>query len=91
MCATEQNNNSFSEFSSPYIKDISRNGLVRIIWNVDMIVPKNLTALTVRDSANNDFAPINISILPGSNKKDPLNLIITSYKVTNFTEREIQI
>lgn len=56
-----------------------------------MIVPKNLTALTVRDSANNDFAPINISILPGSKKKDPLNLIITSYKVTNFTEREIQI
>ena len=64
---------------------------MRIIWNVDMIVPDNLTALTVRDSANNDFAPINISILPGSKKKDGLDLIITSYKVTNFTEREIQI
>ncbi len=91
LCKTEKENKTLSDFTFPYISYISNHGSVRIIWNVDMNIPKNWTILTMRDSSNNNLAPINVTILPGSNKKDLRDLIITSFKVTNFTKREILI
>jgi hypothetical protein len=74
----------------PFIEEISSNGLIRVIWNVNMIIPSNLTALTFSNSSNN-IVPLEVRILAGSSDQELFNLNLTSYNITNFTKREMLV
>jgi hypothetical protein len=83
-------NNSLSVIPIPFIEEISSNGLIRVIWNVNMIIPFNLTALTFTNSSK-QIVPLEVRILAGSSDQELFNLNITSYNITNFTKREMLV
>jgi hypothetical protein len=74
----------------PSIKEINNYGLVRVFWNVEMLIPANISALTVSESFTGTI-PLVLRIIAGSKEKDPFNLIITNYSIKNFSDREMLI
>ncbi len=57
--------NVLQEIPIPFIEEISHDGLIRVLWNLNMIKPSNLSTLTSNNSVNQSV-PLELRILAGS-------------------------